>query len=107
MSIARPVIWAYTYKLSPPLSVEKFREVKLVLEKERDAAKARSGTWEARLVADERISHILVLSDSPDLETDANRNLEQALKSLNAYYNLTVPMVVDGAPADDLPQKDE
>lgn len=107
MSIARPVIWAYTYKLSPPLSVEKLREVKLLLEKERDAAKARSGTWEARLVADERISHILVLSDSPDLETEANRNLEKALKTLDAYYNLTVPMVVDGEPADDLPQKDE
>lgn len=107
MSIARPVIWAYTYKLSPPLSVEKLREVKLLLEQERTAAKAREGTWEARFVADERISHILVLSDSPDLETEANKHLEQALRTLDSYYNLTVPMVVDGAPPEVLPQKDE
>lgn len=106
MPTTRPKIWAYTYQLTPPLSVAKLREVKHLLEKEQAAAKARSGTWEARFVADERISHILVLSDSPDLELEANRNLEQALRTINAYYNLTVPMVVDEALDEDIPPKD-
>lgn len=107
MTPPRPVIWAYTYKLSPPLSVAKLHEVQLLLEKEKVAAKARSGTWEARFVTDERISHILVLSDSPDLELEANRNLEQALRTLDAYYNLTVPMIVLDTPPEALPPKDE
>jgi hypothetical protein len=106
MPTSHPVIWAYTYKLTPPLSVAKLRDIKVLLASEQAAAKSRAGTWEARFVSDERISHILVLSDSPNLELDANRNLERALRNINAFYILTVPMIVADDPADPVPPKD-
>ncbi len=106
MPIVRPDIWAYTYTLNPPLSPAKLREIKDLLSKEQVAAKSRSGTWEARFVADERISHILVLSDTPDLELEANKNLETALRAINASYNLTVPMIVLDEVPEPVPPKD-
>lgn len=106
MSEKSPVIWAYAYRLEPPQSASRLREVKALLEREHNTAKDRSGTWEGRLVDDERVSHILVLSDTPDLTGEANRRLESALKAINARYNLTVPMVVPVEPVQDIHQED-
>lgn len=103
------VIWAYAYRLEPPQQADRLAEVKALLAREHSSAKQRSGTWEARLVDDERVSHILVLSDTPDLTGESNRRLESALSAINARYNLTVPMVVPVervAPDEDIPQED-
>ena len=94
-----PLIWAYTYRLVPPQPAERLKSVRALLDREHAVAGQRDGTWEGRLVVDERISHILVLSDSPDLELEANRKLEAQLRSLDADYVLTVPMpLVDQLP---------
>lgn len=106
MSSNPHVLWAYTYRLEPPLPPARLKEIKALLEREHRAAKERAGTWEGRLVADERISHILVLADSPDLTLEANQRLEFALRSLRAEFNLTVPMVVPLARDEDIPQTD-
>lgn len=106
MSVKPPVFWAYAYRLEPPQSVSRLKEIKALLEQEHRTAKDRSGTWEGRLVDDERVSHILVLSDTPDLTGDANRRLELALQAINARFNLTIPMVVRAEPEEDIAPED-
>lgn len=106
MTTTKPVIWAYTYKLDPPQSAERLNGIKELLDRESAAARKRAATWEARLVVDERVSHILVLSDTPDLTSEANRRLELELKGLAAAYSLTVPMAVGDEAHSDIPRKD-
>jgi hypothetical protein len=101
-----PIIWAYTYRLEPPQPAARLRGVKALLDREHAAAGAREGTWEGRLVTDDRVSHILILSDTADLTGEANRRLEIALQSIDARYVLTVPMVVPVEQVADIPPKD-
>lgn len=104
---AKPdVIWAYAYRLDPPQPALRLRGVKALLEREHREAIAREATWEGRLVSDDRISHVLILSDTPDLTGPANRRLEIALQLIDARYVLTVPMVVPVESVDDPPPKD-
>lgn len=100
------VIWAYAYRLEPPQQASRLKEVRALLEREHKTAKGRSGTWEGRLVDDESVSHILVLSDTPDLTGESNRRLESALQAINAHFNLTVPMVVPVEPDEDIVPED-
>lgn len=106
MPSERPVIWAYTYRIEPAQSASRLKGIKALLAREHHAAKQREGTWEARLVADDRVSDILVLADSPDLSLEANRRLETALRAINATFELTVPMVVAAGSPADLPPTD-
>lgn len=89
-------LWAYTYRLDPPQTVTRLKAVRALLEREHAAALERTGTWEGRLVVDDRISHILVLSDSPQLDGEVNRRLESELRALDAAFALTVPMAISG-----------
>ncbi len=99
-------MWAYTYRLDPPQSAARLKAIKTLLEREHVTAKERSGTWEGRFVTDDRVSHILVLADTPNLTSEANRRLEDALKAIDARFNLTVPMVVPVEPVEDTPPED-
>jgi hypothetical protein len=100
------IIWAYSYQLVPPQHLARLGDVRALLVRERASALGRSATWEGRLVADERIAHILVLSDSPDLDREANRRLEHALHSMGTGFALTVPMAVPAEPPAVVPPKD-
>ncbi len=106
MPSARPVLWAYTYRLDPPLPASRLKGIKKLLEREHLMSKAREGTWEGRMVADVRVANILVVSDTPDVGGAANHRLEAALHALQASFELTVPMVVAATPSVDLPPTD-
>lgn len=106
MTVKSSALWAYTYRLDPPQPVSRLKGVRVLLARERCDAAAVQGTWEGRLLADDRVSHILILSDSADLTSDANRRLEIALQSIDAGFHVTVPMMVPIEPADDVPPKD-
>jgi hypothetical protein len=101
----RPTIWAYAYRLLPPLAPSRLQQLKRLLEAEQSAARAREGKWEARFVTDDRVGHILVLSDTPDIDGESNKRIEAELRRLDASYSLTVPLAVDDGGAD-LPPKD-
>jgi hypothetical protein len=106
MTPAPKGIWTYAYRLDPPQSAERLRAVKALLEHERAEARGRSGTWDARLVTDERVTDILVVSDSPHADRPVNVNLERALRILGAGFERTTPLAVDAAPvAPFLPRK--
>ncbi len=95
MSLPPRVIWAYTYRLVPPQSAERLHKVKAMLAHEHREAVARDGTWEGRMVVDDRVAHILVLSDSPDLDLDVNKRLEAELRAIDSGFAVTVPLAVD------------
>jgi len=101
----RPTTWAYAYRLSPPLDPIKLRQLKELLAKEHSDAQKQEGKWEARLVTDDRVGHILVLSDSPDVDRAANKRIEEELRRLQADYSLTVPLAVDDGGADITPKE--
>jgi hypothetical protein len=49
-------------------------------------------------VAEEHVTHILVVSDSPEQDLEVNRRVEAALSLLEAGFSVTVPLAVgDGA----------
>jgi len=105
MTPERPTIWAYAYRLSPPLAASKLRQLKALLDREHAAAKERTAKWEARFVTDERVAHILVLTDSPDLDREYNKRIEEELHRLEAKFSLTVPLAVDEG-YESIPPKD-
>jgi len=94
MSSSSPNLWAYTYRLIPPLAPERLRALRTLLAREQKAAKARDGVWQGRLVVDDRVSHLLVLSDSADLEDDINRRITAALRALDTTFAVTIPLAV-------------
>lgn len=102
-----PSIWAYGYEIAQPLAADRLRSIEKLLEKEQTHAKRRARTWASRFVVEERVTHILVLSDSPDQRLDINRRLEEELEKMKIGFSISPPVVVTdpdepGAP-DDLP----
>ncbi len=99
-------IWAYTYRLVPPQSPERLARIKALLKHEAAEATLREGTWKGRLVVDERVANILVISDSPKLDHEVNQRLEAELRLIDAQFAVTVPLAVgdDAAAVEDEPE---
>jgi hypothetical protein len=87
-------IWAYAYQIDPPQPEDRLRAIKALLEHEHSDAKLRAETWRGRFVQERQITHILVVSDTPDQSREVNRKLEAALKELKAGFSITAPMAV-------------
>jgi hypothetical protein len=85
-------LWAYAYEITPPESEERLRAIEGILEQVRTAARATARSWTARVVLEERLTHILVVSDSREQDLDLNRQLEVELAALQVGYQITVPM---------------
>jgi hypothetical protein len=47
-------------------------------------------------VAEEHVTHILIVSDSPEQDLEVNHKVEAELRNLEAGYSVTVPMAVKG-----------
>ena len=87
-------IWAYAYQIVPPQTEQGLRTIKVLLKREHSDARGEERTWVGRLVYDPSITHILVVSDSPELDLDVNRRLEAQLKMLKATFLITAPLAV-------------
>ena len=85
-------IWAYAYQLSPPQPADRLCTVQPLLDDEHADAQEDGRTWAGRVVVEERITHILVVSDSPEQDLAGNRKLESELKQLNAKFSISAPM---------------
>ena len=92
-------IWAYAYQIVPPQSDHRLRALEAILEQEHRDARREARTWAGRIVPEQQITHILVVSDNPEQDRDVNRRLENELKELNAEFSITLPMAVEGAAA--------
>jgi hypothetical protein len=88
------VIWAYAYEMLPSQSEERMRSIQALLDQTRSAARDLARTWEGRLVREERISHILVVSDSPDEDGEFNQRLEAGLREVEVAFARMAPLAV-------------
>lgn len=88
-------VWAYGYEISPPLPRRRLRLIEALVGEEHARAKQSARTWEGRLVAEEQVTHILVVSDSPDQSLEVNQKLEAELERLKARFSLTTPLEVE------------
>ena len=91
----KKAIWAYAYQIVPPQPAERLHAIRALLDREAMDAKTRARTWEARLVAEDHVTHILVVSDSPEQDLDVNQRVEAELRDLEAGFSVTVPMAVE------------
>lgn len=84
--------WAYAYQLTPPQSMERLRAVQALLDEMLAAARREARTWAGTVVLEEHVTHILVVSDSPEQNYEGNRRLETALSELGAGFSVSPPM---------------
>lgn len=91
--------WAYAYELVPPQAEDLLHPIRSVLDREHDEAKLGARTWASSLVVENQVTHILVVSDSPEQNLEINFALEAKLKELNTSFSLTAPMRVAAEPA--------
>ena len=68
--------------------------IRTLLEEEHLRARRASRTWAGTLVSEQQVTHILVVSDSPDQRRAINRQLETRLKQLKATFSLGPPVAV-------------
>jgi hypothetical protein len=90
--------WAYAYQIVPPQPEDRLTSIKTLLEQEQDLARRGARTWEGRFVHEQEITHILVVSDSPDQASESNKRLEAALTKLQAAFVRTAALKVDADP---------
>ena len=89
----------YAYQLEPPQPDARFQKIKALLTKAHVAARRAARMWAGRIVVEMRVSHILIVSDSPSRQRAVNRALEKELKRLGLRFlvNEPVPLPVEGA----------
>lgn len=93
-------LWAYGYEIIPPQGDDPMKEIGTFLSMEHENAKRTGHVWAGRMVREQRVTHIMVVSDSPDQAGGVNRRLESRLERLKAGYSLSAPMAVsDDDPA--------
>jgi hypothetical protein len=88
-------LWAYAYQLLPPRATDRMTGIFELVKLENADAVRNARSWTARLVAEPQVTHVLVLSDTPDRDRDMNRRLEARLRELGVHFTVTLPMRVD------------
>lgn len=101
LSVPPKSVWAYGYKIVPPQSEERLASIKRLLDGEHSDAKLSARTWRGKVVLEEKVTHILVVSDSAQQDRDINRKLEAELKALKVGFSITAAMAI----ADDDPPR--
>lgn len=93
-------LWAYAYQLRPPRTTDLVRTIAELVNQENEDALRGAHTWTARLVTEPQVTHVLVLSDTPELDREMNRRLEARLRELDVPFTVSLPMRVDELPSD-------
>ncbi len=89
-------LWAYAYQIDPPQAAAGMALIRALLDEENGEARRGVRKWSARLVVEPQVTHVLIVSDSPELSHEANRRLEAELKASGVGFSVTVPMLVGG-----------
>ncbi|TVP46315.1 MAG: hypothetical protein EA350_07320 [Gemmatimonadales bacterium] len=92
-SAGRP-LWVYGYQMNPPQPEARMTAIRDLLDKQNDAVALKGRKWTACLVTEERVTHVLVVTSSPEENLDLNRRLESELKGMGIRFELSVPMPV-------------
>lgn len=93
-------LWAYGYEIIPPQGDDLMKEIETLLLEEHKHARRKKRVWAGKMIREPRVTHIMVVCDSPDQTLQVNHRLESRLMSLKAGYSLSAPMaVLDDDPA--------
>ncbi|MDZ7779981.1 MAG: hypothetical protein U5R14_08635 [Gemmatimonadota bacterium] len=90
-------LWAYGYELMPPHREQGMAALRGLLEGEHGVAEREARTWTARLITEPQVTHVLIVSDSPELDLDIHQKLETELRALGVDFLVTDPVPVGGA----------
>lgn len=88
-------LWAYAYELLPHRATDRMGGILELVDQENADARRNARKWTARLVTEPQVTHVLVLSDTPDMDRDMNRRLEARLRELDVRFTVTLPMRID------------
>ena len=99
-------LWAYAYEVMPPQGDDEMKGIGTLLSEEHANARRSARRWVGRMVREPRVTHIMVVSDSPDQTLEVNRRLESRLEGLEARYSLSFPMAVEDDNPAQLPEPD-
>ena len=88
-------LFAYAYVVVQAES--RLHAIRTIIERENKAAEGAARIWTGRLVQENRITHILIVSDNLEQNLDVNRLLESELKRMKAEFFLTNPMAIPGS----------
>ena len=94
-------LWVYAYDITLPERGPHFQTVEHLLEREHHQAKASARTWSGRVVAEDPVTRILIVADSPAQDRPVNRSLEAELEALGATFTVTTPVAM----TDDTPSR--
>ena len=83
--------WVYAYELNPPQPEPRFRRIRALLHRAKRAAQRGGRLLTGRIVVETKITHILVVTDTPGQVHDVDRAIEVELKHLNMDFALTGP----------------
>jgi hypothetical protein len=98
-------VWAYAYQILPPQSADRLRAIQILLDHEHMAAERDSRTWAGRIVFEQKVTLILIVTDTPQQDRAINQRLAAEVKVLHAALLITAPLAVaDDAPAPAIPQ---
>ncbi|HUP52659.1 MAG TPA: hypothetical protein VM198_09285 [Longimicrobiales bacterium] len=91
-------LWVYGYEMIPPHREQGMTVIRGLINRKNGEAKREDRTWTARLVTEQQVTHVMIVSDSPELDLEANRAVEAELRTLGVDFLATIPMLVgDGA----------
>lgn len=93
---APKTLWAYAYEIVPPKTADHMKVIEAFLEEEHAQARATARMWRGQLVCEEQVTHILVVSDTPEQDSEVNLRLERRLMALRAGFSRTAPMQLSG-----------
>jgi hypothetical protein len=96
-------LWVYAYEFARLPEENQLNAIRALLDREHTTARRTARKWTGKLVCEQRVTHILVVSDSPDQSREVNHRLESRLKLLQAKFSVTVPMSL---PDDEAPSPD-
>ncbi|MEX1259186.1 MAG: hypothetical protein WEG36_16440 [Gemmatimonadota bacterium] len=85
-------LWAYGYEMIPPHREDRMKAIRGLLNRENTEAKRTARNWTGRLVTEEQVTHLLIVSAGPDFDLEINRKVEAQLNALGVKFLVTVPM---------------
>jgi hypothetical protein len=83
--------WVYAYELDPPQPKPRLRRIRVLLRRAQLAARRGGRLWTGRIVVETKITHILVVTDTPGHVRHVDRAIESELRHLNMNFALTGP----------------
>jgi hypothetical protein len=87
-------VWAYAYQILPPQPAARLHSIKSLLDHAHAEAQRDARTWTGRVVVEDQVTHILIVSDSAEQNHDVDRRIQAKLQELNAGFSMTVPIAV-------------